>query len=76
MAIFRVSTARLAVIWLPFNEARTLRSCKSMMVQLYRVVPSARYRYVKSVHHLLFDSSTSKLWFSRLVNTLFACPFL
>ena len=52
----------------------TLRSWRSIIVQLYRLLPLLRNKYVKSVHHLWLISSAVKFCCNRFGNTLWACP--
>ena len=70
MAIFKVSTANRAVIWLLLRVAITSLLYKSIIVQLYLIFPLDIGKYVKSVHHILLGSSTLKFLLIILPNIL------
>ena len=51
IALSRVRSAKSAVMFLSVILATTLRSYRSIMVQLYRLLPFVKNRYIKSVHY-------------------------
>ena len=53
-----------------------LLSCRSIIVQLYLLLPSDRYRQVKSVHHFVLISSHAKSCSRIFLNNLQGCPFV
>lgn len=73
-AFCSVRIARSLVILRSVMLATTLRSYRSMIVQLYLTSWSARNRYVKSVHHFWLTAAAVKSCFNLFSNTLCSLP--
>ena len=63
-AFFSVLIAKSLVMFRSVILAITARSCRSIIVQLYRISLLFKNRYVKSVHHFCLISFARKSWLS------------